>query len=225
MAGSDPAPHAGGGPKARCPLQVFVRIRPLLEPEAGERVAWQASNEYTLTCLEEPGGGASATAAGTASAASGLPPRAISSLLASGTPCQQYYNRVFSENSGSEEVYREAAHPIVLAGMQGYNGTVFAYGQTVRSSAHSHGGACMHCVRACMQICMACSHSMLTPPSSAWIEWMHVDACMQGSGKTHTMRSVMRQGAAEIFSYIKGQPGREFVLRMSAMEIYNEVRS
>lgn len=53
--------------------------------------------------------------------------------------------------------------------------------------------------------------------------WMR--ACMQGSGKTHTMRSVMRQGAAEIFSYIKGQPGREFVLRMSAMEIYNEVRS
>lgn len=48
---------------------------------------------------------------------------------------------------------------------------------------------------------------------------------MQGSGKTHTMRSVMRQGAAEIFSYIKGQPGREFVLRMSAMEIYNEVRA
>lgn len=144
-----------------------MRIRPLLEPEAGERVAWQASNEYTLTCLEEP---ASATAAGTASAASGLPPRAISSLLASGTPSQQYYNRVFSESSGSEEVYREAAHPIVLAGMQGYNGTVFAYGQTVRSSAHSHGSACMpH-----GPICMACSHYMLTPPSSACID----NACM-----------------------------------------------
>ncbi len=37
------------------------------------------------------------------------------------------------------------------------------------------------------------------------------------------MRGIMRRSAADIFSFIKATPSREFVLRMSAMEIYNEV--
>ena len=45
----------------------------------------------------------------------------------------------------------------------------------------------------------------------------------QGSGKTFTMRAVMRQAAHEIFQHIAQNPDREFVLRMSAMEVYNEV--
>jgi len=43
-----------------------------------------------------------------------------------------------------------------------------------------------------------------------------------GSGKTYTMRSVMGHAAADIFRSIERTPGKEFVLRLCAMEIYNE---
>jgi hypothetical protein len=35
----------------------------------------------------------------------------------------------------------------------------------------------------------------------------------------------MKQAASDIFRYIEDNPSREFVLRMSAMEIYNEVHA
>ena len=47
------------------------------------------------------------------------------------------YNNVFPEACSSDEVYKATAHPMVQAAMRGYNGTVFAYGQTV-------GGQAMH---------------------------------------------------------------------------------
>ena len=43
-----------------------------------------------------------------------------------------------------------------------------------------------------------------------------------GSGKTFTMQSVMQQAAREIFDCIQAQPAREFLVRVSALEIYNE---
>ncbi|GLC48508.1 hypothetical protein PLESTB_000105700 [Pleodorina starrii] len=44
-----------------------------------------------------------------------------------------------------------------------------------------------------------------------------------GSGKTTTMRSVMRHAAKDIFEYIAHSRDREFVLKMCAIEVYNEV--
>ena len=58
--------------------------------------------------------------------------------------------------------------------MRGFNGTVFAYGQT-------------------------------------------------GGGKTHTMAALMEHAAGEVFDAIeRAPPGREFLLRVSALEIHNE---
>jgi centromeric protein E len=44
-----------------------------------------------------------------------------------------------------------------------------------------------------------------------------------GSGKTYTMQSIMHAAAEDVFKYISGAAGREFVVRLSAVEIYNEV--
>ncbi|EFJ47441.1 CENPE type kinesin-like protein [Volvox carteri f. nagariensis] len=44
-----------------------------------------------------------------------------------------------------------------------------------------------------------------------------------GSGKTTTMRSVMRHAAKDIFNYIAHSRDREFMLKMCAIEVYNEV--
>lgn len=44
-----------------------------------------------------------------------------------------------------------------------------------------------------------------------------------GSGKTHTMRAIMRSAARDIFQHIRTTRDREFLLRLSAIEIYNEM--
>ncbi|CAN0910145.1 Kinesin-like protein KIN-7O [Linum grandiflorum] len=88
-------------------------------------------------------------------------------------------DRVFGEDSKTEEIYRARTRDIVAAAIRGFNGTVFAYGQT-------------------------------------------------NSGKTHTMRGsadelgVIPLAVHDIFNIIHEDVGREFLLRMSYLEIYNE---
>ncbi|XP_038167398.1 centromere-associated protein E isoform X2 [Arvicola amphibius] len=89
------------------------------------------------------------------------------------------FDRVFHSNESTKNVYEEIAVPIINSAIQGYNGTIFAYGQTA-------------------------------------------------SGKTHTMMGsedcvgVIPRAIHDIFQRIKKFPEREFLLRVSYMEIYNE---
>ncbi|XP_029393798.1 centromere-associated protein E [Mus pahari] len=89
------------------------------------------------------------------------------------------FDRVFASNETTKNVYEEIAVPIISSAIQGYNGTIFAYGQTA-------------------------------------------------SGKTYTMMGsedclgVIPRAIHDIFQRIKKFPEREFLLRVSYMEIYNE---
>ncbi|XP_032117475.1 centromere-associated protein E isoform X9 [Sapajus apella] len=89
------------------------------------------------------------------------------------------FDRVFHSNETTKNVYEEIAAPIIDSAIQGYNGTIFAYGQTA-------------------------------------------------SGKTYTMMGsedhlgVIPRAIHDIFQKIKKFPDREFLLRVSYMEIYNE---
>lgn len=44
-----------------------------------------------------------------------------------------------------------------------------------------------------------------------------------GSGKTFTMASIMRSASEDIFKHITSTTRKEFLLRLAAIEIYNEV--
>ncbi len=44
------------------------------------------------------------------------------------------FDRAFAPGCTQDEVYNEVGGPIVDAVMKGYNGTVLAYGQTVRAA-------------------------------------------------------------------------------------------
>eukprot|EP00897_Mesotaenium_endlicherianum_P004791 jgi/Mesen1/433/ME001000S10637 len=46
---------------------------------------------------------------------------------------------------------------------------------------------------------------------------------MTSSGKTHTMRAITEAAIVDIFERIKNTPEREYMIRVSALEIYNEV--
>ncbi|XP_071974920.1 centromere-associated protein E isoform X2 [Engystomops pustulosus] len=89
------------------------------------------------------------------------------------------FDRVFHSQETTCQVYQEVAVPIIRSALQGYNGTIFAYGQT-------------------------------------------------SSGKTYTMMGtqenlgIIPQAVQEIFKIILEIPSREFLLRVSYMEIYNE---
>ncbi|PFX18858.1 Centromere-associated protein E [Stylophora pistillata] len=90
-----------------------------------------------------------------------------------------FFDRIFDMSSSTQDVYDEFGRPTVLSAMDGFNGTLFAYGQT-------------------------------------------------SSGKTHTMmgdgncQGVIPKAIGEIFDYIEKNPSREFLIRVSYIEIYNE---
>ncbi|GAB7359253.1 hypothetical protein MBLNU230_g5910t1 [Neophaeotheca triangularis] len=89
------------------------------------------------------------------------------------------YDNVFSPHDQNSRVYDSAAKRLVRRVMEGYHGTVFAYGMT-------------------------------------------------GTGKTFSMQGtanspgVIPLAITDIFSYIRENPSREFLLRVSYLEIYNE---
>lgn len=91
------------------------------------------------------------------------------------------YDKVFSENASTSDVYQAIGRPIVSSVLQGFNGTIFAYGQT-------------------------------------------------SSGKTYTMvgdevegeEGVLHLAARDVFRLISETQDRDFLLRVSFVEIYNE---
>ncbi|NXY75167.1 CENPE protein, partial [Glareola pratincola] len=89
------------------------------------------------------------------------------------------YDRVFHSSDNTQHLYEGVAVPIIQSAVQGYNGTIFAYGQTA-------------------------------------------------SGKTYTMMGnedsvgIIPKAVQHVFKVICEIPEREFLLRVSYMEIYNE---
>ncbi|KAI9792072.1 MAG: hypothetical protein M1816_003054 [Peltula sp. TS41687] len=90
-----------------------------------------------------------------------------------------FYDHVFTPHDQNAKVYDACAKRLVRRVMEGYHGTVFAYGMT-------------------------------------------------GTGKTFSMQGtasspgVIPLAITDIFSYIRETPHREFLLRVSYLEIYNE---
>ena len=128
---------------------VSVRVRPLNAQEKGKGSPWQVEGNSLIQ--------------------SGAP--------AGATPFK--FDNVFDSSKSTREVYEKTTQSIIHNVVSGFNGTVFAYGQT-------------------------------------------------SSGKTHTMRGsdeepgVIPSAIDEIFETIEKTAGREFLLRVSYMELYNE---
>ncbi|KAF2842706.1 kinesin-domain-containing protein [Patellaria atrata CBS 101060] len=92
---------------------------------------------------------------------------------------EYYYDNVFTTHDNNARVYDSAAKRLVRRVMEGYHGTVFAYGMTGTGKTFS----------------------------------------MQG---TATSPGVIPLAITDIFSFIRETPNREFLLRVSYLEIYNE---
>ncbi|KAI4989186.1 hypothetical protein ZWY2020_036503 [Hordeum vulgare] len=141
---------AGGEEQQQERILVSVRLRPVnaREAERGDGTEWECAGPATLKFL------------GT------IPERAM-------FPATYTYDRVFSPECNTRQVYEEGAKEVALSVLSGINSSIFAYGQT-------------------------------------------------SSGKTYTMVGITEHSMAEIYAYIDQHPDREFILKFSAMEIYNE---
>lgn len=101
---------------------------------------------------------------------------------ANGNPKQFTFDSVYDWTSEQKEIFAETAYPICENVIEGFNGTLFAYGQT-------------------------------------------------GTGKTHTitgvpsndeLRGIMPRAFENVFEQIKMQDDREYLVRCSYLEIYQE---
>ncbi|KAM6954033.1 centromere-associated protein E [Aplochiton taeniatus] len=137
-------------------VKVCVRVRPLIERERASAVKdepvqlyWRAEKQ-SIHQIEDGNSGKSFC-----------------------------FDRVFNSEETTDQLYQDFAKPLVVSTVEGYNGTIFAYGQTA-------------------------------------------------SGKTFTMMGndlipgVIPLAMKDVFQAIKNLPKKEFLLRVSYMEIYNE---
>ncbi|KAL4781152.1 kinesin motor domain-containing protein [Aspergillus varians] len=128
---------------------VSVRVRPNISGESSANPEWMVDARRSLLVYNGKEGG------------------------------DYYYDNVFSAIENNARVYDSAAKRLVRRVMEGYHGTVFAYGMTGTGKTFS----------------------------------------MQG---TATSPGVIPLAITDIFSFIRETPHREFLLRVSYLEIYNE---
>lgn len=133
-------------------IYVAVRVRPLINQETVKGNYWRIEDNH------------------------------ISLHNALGTPISGYsytFDHVFGYNSKNADIYEVHTKDVIEAAVNGFNGTVFAYGQT-------------------------------------------------SSGKTYTMQGseqdlgIIRLSVYNVFKNIQSISDREFLIRVSYMEIYNE---
>lgn len=100
-------------------MRVVVRVRPLNGKELDGRCRniTQVDALNSEITVENP------------NAAQGEPPKVFS------------FDAVFDTNSTQVDIYNETARPIVDKVLQGYNGTIFAYGQTGTGKTYTMSGA------------------------------------------------------------------------------------
>ncbi|POM76404.1 Kinesin-like protein [Phytophthora palmivora] len=92
------------------------------------------------------------------------------------------FDSVYDENTSQRQFYDESGYPLVESIFDGYNGTIFAYGQTGCGKTHT----------------------------------------MQGKDSPPELRGVIPLSFDHIFDTINADTKREYMVRASYLEIYNE---
>ncbi|KAJ9559195.1 hypothetical protein OSB04_013809 [Centaurea solstitialis] len=213
----------GGAERSKENVTVTVRFRPSgdgfgdspREIRRGEEIAWYADGETILRNEQ--------------------------------TPSLAYaYDRVFGPTTTTRQVYDIAAQHVVSGAMEGVNGTIFAYGVTSSGKTHT-----MHLTLPRSLLMMVRQGSVWyadrtgqdrtgqdrTGLDRTGLDWTGQESMtgLDGTGLDWTEQmSVLCLGdqrspgiiplaVKDAFSIIQETPNREFLLRVSYLEIYNEV--
>ncbi|CAJ1972094.1 unnamed protein product, partial [Sphenostylis stenocarpa] len=126
------------------------------------------------------------------------------------------FDQIFSDNCSTAEVYEARTKEIVEAAVRGFNGTVFAYGQTNSGKTYTMRGS--EAEPGVIPLSIHDFQKASEKPfkfnpideKNVWIHFfMHT---YRGNVLFHKLES----------TYVLKDVDREFLLRMSYMEIYNE---
>ncbi|EFA85465.1 kinesin family member 11 [Heterostelium album PN500] len=166
-------------------ISVVVRARPFNDNEvkSGFYECWQL-NEGTNTITSLAPKSSTTTTTTTTSSAVKTPSKSSPTTTGTGAKFIQnsyIYDHLFPPNVDNAQVYDTVAKQIIWSTMEGYNGTIFAYGQTASGKTFT----------------------------------------MKGSNKRNP--GIIPLAIQDVFSFIQETQDREFLLRVSYMEIYNEV--
>lgn len=139
---------------------------------------------------------------------------AISLTDASGQPLPGKHNvfrydHIYDEGSSTQHIYDHVAKRIVRSAMGGINGTIFAYGQTSSGKTFTMQGA---------DSAAASSSGTASDPSDNESSSPRV-----ATGDSSAPLGILQLAVEDIFSYIENCADRDFLLRVSYVEIYNEV--
>ncbi|GLE10632.1 hypothetical protein PINS_up022849 [Pythium insidiosum] len=108
------------------------------------------------------------------------------------------YDHIFDATSSTRAMYDRVAKRIVRSALDGINGTIFAYGQTSSGKTYTMTGA-----------------------SGADADASGTLGANPGSGGGDL--GILQLAVEDIFSFIEQSTDRDFLLRVSFVEIYNEV--
>ena len=109
-------------------VKVVVRVRPLLSRETSARVVHVNRGSQTVTI-----GGEELETSSVASITLGRGRTTAVHTFA--------FDHVYDERSSQEELYETTARPVVESCLEGYNATIFAYGQTGTGKTYTMTGS------------------------------------------------------------------------------------
>lgn len=140
---------------------------------------------------------------------------AISLTDASGQPLPGKHNvfrydHIYDEGSSTQHIYDHVAKRIVRSAMGGINGTIFAYGQTSSGKTFTMQGA---------DSAAASSSGAASDPSDNESS----SSPRATAGVSSEPLGILQLAVEDIFSYIENCVDRDFLLRVSYVEIYNEI--
>ncbi|KAK3446571.1 hypothetical protein EUGRSUZ_A02254, partial [Eucalyptus grandis] len=131
------------------------------------------------------------------------------SIFMANLPSKFDFDRIFGDDSKTREVYESRTRDIVAAAVRGFNGKLsFPLGRAI-------------------DFYVGFRHFLLELFEEEFFRTVFAYG-QTNSGKTHTMRGskgepgVIPLSVYDLFDSINKEVGREFLLRMSYMEIYNE---
>jgi hypothetical protein len=103
------------------------------------------------------------------------------------------YDKVFNEDTQTEEVYDYLAKELVRGAVEGRNGSIFAYGQTGAGKTHTMQGA-----------------------------GGSIRDIARGLEGRATKKGIIHMVAEDLFRFIEDADDRDYVLQVSVIEVYNE---
>eukprot|EP00051_Salpingoeca_urceolata_P014469 m.184198 g.184198 ORF g.184198 m.184198 type:complete len:1198 (-) comp18095_c0_seq2:232-3825(-) len=115
----------GGGKGGRKSFKVVVRVRPKIERESKCQMCVNVTSKSKIVVTKTPDCKSTSERPST-----------------SKQQCHEFgYDRVFDTESSQDDVFSTAVRPVVQSVLEGYNGSIIAYGQTGTGKTHTIEGS------------------------------------------------------------------------------------